>query len=205
MLNLYSSNRQKGFTLIEVLVSLGILAVMSVMSYQAVEVVLGANERSRTDLAEDVKLQRAWQIIGRDLLHMRPRRFADGLGQVEDAYLTNPSEFGVRFSRGGGPMVRSNPSGVRRVDYKINSDQQLQRTSWAITESPRLSDGNTFTLIGGVKNVVFEHLSRSGYSKDWPPINQPLSKYALPRMIRVTIILENERETSRLFPGVVRD
>lgn len=201
----YFANRQAGFTLIEVLVSLGILAVMSVMSYQAVEVVLGANERSRTDLAEEVKVQRAWQIIGRDLLHIRPRRFSDGLGKIEDAYLTNPSEFGVRFSRGGGPMVRSNPSGVRRIDYKLNDERQLQRTSWAITESPRLSDGNTFTLIDGVKNIVFEHLGSTGYSKDWPPINSSLTKKALPKMIRVTITLDDDRETSRLFPGVVRD
>jgi general secretion pathway protein J len=55
-----SSSRQRGFTLIETVVSLLLLAVISVLSYQAVEVVLGTNERSRGDLVEETELQRAW-------------------------------------------------------------------------------------------------------------------------------------------------
>lgn len=106
-----SLKRHSGFTLIEAIVSLALLAVLSVMSYQAVEVVMGVNERSRNDLADEAQLQRAWQIIGRDLMHMRPRRFSDGLGSVEPAYVTDPSDFGVRFSRGGGLWCAQTPVG----------------------------------------------------------------------------------------------
>ena len=201
-----SLKTNSGFTLIEAIVSLALLAVLSVMSYQAIEVVIGVDERSRNDLADEAQLQRAWQIIGRDLMHLRPRRFLDGLGSVEPAYVTDPSDFGVRFSRGAGPMVRSNPSGVRRIDYRLNQEQQLIRTSWAITESPRQSDGTVLTLLDNVSKVEFNHLAKSGnYSLDWPPINVNLSPYALPRMISVTITAENGFETSRLFAGVVSD
>ena len=199
-------NTESGFTLIEVIVSLALLAVILVMSYQAVEVVTKVNERSRSGVASDAQLQRAWQIIGRDLMHIRPRRFHDGLGDIEGAYLTNPSDFGVRFSRGGGPMLRTNPSGMRRVNYTINKDDQLIRTSWAITESPRQSDGTTLILLDKVQDVEFKHLDGNGnYSVDWPPLNSRQTDKALPRMISVTIITENEVETSRLFPGVVSD
>ena len=60
---------QSGFTLVEAVVSLMLLAVMSVMSYQAVEVILGANERSRGALSNEAQLHRTWQIINRDLFH----------------------------------------------------------------------------------------------------------------------------------------
>ncbi|MDG1307579.1 MAG: type II secretion system minor pseudopilin GspJ [Porticoccaceae bacterium] len=201
-----SSSRQRGFTLIETVVSLLLLAVISVLSYQAVEVVLGTNERSRGDLVEETELQRAWQIIGRDILHLRPRLYVDVLGSTEFAYVTDKSEFGVRFSRGGGPMIRSNPSGVRRIDYRINEDQQLVRTSWAITESPRLSDGSAMILLSKVNTVVFEQLTDAfEYDRNWPPLNSRIRDRALPKMVRITIELESGSETTRLFPGVQVD
>lgn len=193
-----------GFTLIEILVAMLLLALMSMMSYQAINAVLNINQRSQQGLAQEARLQRAWQIIGRDIIHLRARTFVDGLGASEPAYITDPSEFGVRFSRGGGPMVRSNPSGLRRIEYRVNEDAQLIRQSWAITESPRLSDGSSMVLVDNVEEVRFEHLTNTFiYSEDWPPINEQHSPTSLPRMIRVFIVMDGERETSKLFPGVV--
>jgi type II secretion system protein J len=157
-------------------------------------------------MASHAQLQRAWQIIGRDLMHLRPRTFADGLGATEPAYITNPSDFGVRFSRGGGPMIKSNPSGVRRVVYEINQDNQLIRTSWAITDSPRQIDGTTMVLLDNVDKVELNHLDKQkNYSIDWPPLNTSVSQRSLPRMISVTITTADQAVTSRLFPGVVSE
>ena len=201
-----SRHSEGGFTLIETVVSMLLLAVMSVLSYQAVDAVLATNERSRQGLAEEASLQRAWQIIGRDIMHLRARPFVDGLGMREPAYVTDRSEFGVRFSRGGGPMVKSNPSGLRRVEYSINREQQLQRQSWAITQSPRQSEGSILILMDNVDEVVFEHLTKDFfYSPDWPPINETHSLSSLPKMIRVTITVDGLGQSSRLFPGLVAE
>jgi type II secretion system protein J len=198
--------RQAGFTLIEAVVSLMLLAVMSVMSYQAVEVILGTNERSRGQLEDESQLHRAWQVISRDIMHLRPRVFADGLGGTERAYLTDPSDFGVRFSRGGGPMVRSNPTGISRIEYRLNSDNQLERLSWPITASSLTSEGTRLILLSNVDEVEIEQLSRdNNFSPDWPPLNQRHHVLSLPKMIRITIIQENGSETSRLLPGLAFD
>ena len=196
--------REDGFTLIEVMVSVTIMALMSVLSYQAVDVVIEVNERSRSDLAEEAKLQRAWQIIGQDLLHLRPRTFVDERGSIESAYLTDPSEFGLRFSRGGGPMIRSNPSGVRRIAYSINEEQQLQRQSWAITGSTRDSEGTRLLILNDVEEILLEHLTPDySYDPNWPPLNQKVTIRSLPKMIRLTIRLVDKTETTVLFPGVI--
>ena len=196
--------REDGFTLIEVMVSVTIMAFMSVLSYQAVDVVIEVNERSRSDLAEEAKLQRAWQIIGQDLLHLRPRTFVDERGSIESAYLTDPSDFGLRFSRGGGPMIRSNPSGVRRIAYSINEEQQLQRQSWAITGSTRDSEGTRLLILNDVEEILLEHLTPDySYDPNWPPLNQNVTIRSLPKMIRLTIRLVDKTETTVLFPGVI--
>ena len=196
--------REDGFTLIEVMVSVTIMAFMSVLSYQAVDVVIEVNERSRSDLAEEAKLQRAWQIIGQDLLHLRPRTFVDERGSIESAYLTDPSDFGLRFSRGGGPMIRSNPSGVRRIAYSINEEQQLQRQSWAITGSTRDSEGTRLLILNDVEEILLEHLTPDySYDPNWPPLNQKVTIRSLPKMIRLTIRLVDKTETTVLFPGVI--
>ena len=198
-----SFGRQRGFSLIEVVVSIGLLSVMSIMAYQALEVVMATNDRSHDTMSRQVNLRRAWAIIQRDLLHMRNRPFSDGLGKLERPYETDVSEFGVRFSRGGGPMLASNPSGLMRVYYGLDDARNLVRTTWPITASPRYSDGNTRTLLSDVDEVIFEHLSEENeYSENWPPLNS-ISAPMLPKMIRVMIRLKDGDSTSRLFPGVV--
>ena len=198
-----SFGRQGGFSLIEVVVSIGLLSVMSILAYQALEVVMATNDRSHDTMSQQVNLRRAWAIIQRDLLHMRNRPFNDGLGQLERPYETDLSEFGVRFSRGGGPMLASNPSGLMRVYYGLDDERNLIRTTWAITASPRYSDGNTRTLLSNVDEVIFEHLSeKNEYSENWPPLNSQ-SAPMLPKMIRVMIKLKDGDSTSRLFPGVI--
>jgi general secretion pathway protein J len=203
---IFSNNKartsQGGFTLIETLVSLSLLAIISLMSYQAIEVVIGADERSRSDQATDMQIQRVWQVIQRDLLHLRNRPFKDGLGGEQLPYETDSDQFGIRFTRGGGPMVATNPSGIRRIYYSLSSEGQLIRQSWGITESLRYSEGVSLVMLEDVAEVLFEHLDNyNSFTLDWPP--PKWQNYGpLPRMVRVTIRLKNNIETSRLFLGV---
>jgi general secretion pathway protein J len=197
----YKPLRHSGFTLIEALVAMALIAIIAVMSFQAVEVVMQADQRSRDKLSDETQLHRAWQIIHRDLMHLRNRTFKDGLGGTEAPYITDNSQFGVRFSRGGGPMVRNNPSGIRRIQYSLNEEQQLVRQSWGIAESPRYSDGVSQRILDNVAEVLFEHQDNDGnFVPSWPPIKG--SSLVLPKMIRVSIRLTNNTETSRLFLGV---
>ncbi|MDA8856022.1 type II secretion system minor pseudopilin GspJ [Porticoccaceae bacterium] len=195
-------NSQRGFTLIETLIALSLLAIISVMSFQAIEVVINADERSRAKESGAAEIQKAWQIIHRDLIHLRNRPFKDGLGGTEPAYISESDQFGVRFSRGGGPMIATNPSGIRRIYYSLSSSGQLIRQSWGISESPRYSDGVSLVVLDEVLEVLFEQLDDSkGYTVNWPPTSsQNLAVF--PKMIRVTIRLKNNTETSRLFIGL---
>lgn len=195
----------QGFTLLETLVSLMLLAVMSVMAYQAIEAVLGANQRSKEELAGELEIQHAWQILSNDFLHLRARPYADGFGGIEAAYQTGTSDILLSFTRGGGAVLGSNPTGLSRVQYSLDDDGRLLRTVWPAYVSLRDSDGQERVLLNNVANIEFSQLSELGYySLDWPPIDAELedNRRSLPQMVEVTIEMEDGSSTRRLFPGV---
>ena len=199
------NNHSQGFTLLETVVSLFLLAVMSVMAYQAIEAVLGANQRSQDALAEEQQLQLTWQVISNDLLHLRARHYADGFGGIEAAYQISNSDILLSFTRGGGALLESNPTGLTRVQYSLDEEGRLIRTVWPIFVSLRDSDGQQRVLLDKVSNINFNNLTALGYySLDWPAIDVEFEDnlLSLPLMVEVSILLEDGSVSSRLFPGI---
>jgi general secretion pathway protein J len=195
----------QGFTLLETIVSLFLMAVMSVMAYQAIETVLGANQRSQESLEDEQQLQLTWQIISNDFLHLRARQYADGFGGIEAAYQTSNSDILLSFTRGGGAILESNPTGLTRVQYSLDEDGRLVRTVWPVFLSMRDSEGQQRVLLNKVSAVDFNNLTILGYySLDWPPIDVDFENnlLSLPLMIEISILLEDGTISSRLLPGV---
>lgn len=200
------STTGKGFTLIEVVVSLLLLAVMSIMAWQAVDVVLRVNERSRDSLAATVQLQRAWQQIGSDIFHLRARPFADGFGIVEGAYVTGSSAVRVlSLSRGGGAPIAANPTGLTRVNY-VHEGSELVRQSWPIHVSPQTVEPQQQVLLQAVQAIRFEQLNlQNDFVPAWPPFNEEHALTSLPRLVRVTITLDDGSSTHKVFVGIDGD
>jgi general secretion pathway protein J len=195
--------KASGFTLIEVVVAMLLLAVMSLMAWQAVDLVLGINQRSRDSLAGTVQLQQAWQQIGSDIYHLRARPFADGFGTVEGAYVTGHNSVRVLgLSRGGGTPVATNQSGLTRVSYVLEGSNLL-RQSWPIHVSPREVTPQQQILLKDVQEVRFEQLNRQfDYVPTWPPLNEEHALTSVPGLVRVTITLNDGSSTYKIFVGI---
>ncbi len=195
----------QGFTLLEVMVSLFLLAVLSVMAYQGIESVLEANQRSEQTQQTEQQLQLTWQIIANDFLHLRPRQYADGFGGIEAAYQTSNSDIRLSFTRGGGALLESNPTGLTRVQYSLDDDGRLIRTVWPVFLSARDSDGQQRVLLNDVRRIDFNNLTTLGYySLNWPPIDVEFedNRLSLPLMVDVSITLADGSVSRRLLPGV---
>lgn len=193
-----------GFTLLETLVSMMLLAVMSVMAYQAIEAVLNANQRNEMAQAGDLEIQQAWQIMTNDFLHLRARPYADGFGGIEAAYQTGTSDILLSFTRGGGAPLESNPTGLNRVQYSLDEEGQLIRTVWPVYVSYRDSDGQQRVILHNVEEIEFNQLSElSYYSLNWPPLDLEGEDNTtrLPLMVEVNIEMQDGTSTHRLFPG----
>jgi general secretion pathway protein J len=201
----YCTSSVNGFTLIAVVVSMFLLAVLSVMAWQGMELVLNANTRSETDLAAEMRLQRTWQLMGNDMIHLRARPYADGLGGIEPAYQTGVTEVILRFTRGGEASTATNPAGLSRIQYVLEGDA-LYRISRPAQVSPRDVEASRRLLLEGVSELQFEQLDRENYYVPfWPPLNEDRGLESLPPMIRITLAMADGSTTSQIFPGVNND
>lgn len=66
------SNRQKGFTLLEMVVAIALSALIAAMAYQSFDGATRNSERTRELLGGVNKLDRAWQLIGQDMRNIVP-------------------------------------------------------------------------------------------------------------------------------------
>src|SRR5690606_16113667 len=92
---------QRGFSLVEMLVALMIMAIVSVLAWAAFDGVLAMEARSKEQFLAENRLQLAVAVIHNDLLHLRQRPARDPIGGQVGAYLAPWREFSLVFTRGG--------------------------------------------------------------------------------------------------------
>ena len=147
------ARRRRGFTLLEMLVALGVFAVIGLMSSQILSgiVDLSDNVRDRSDqLAE---LQRAMFIISRDIEQMTRRPVRDAFGDSTAAIIIG--EPLIEFTRRGWQNpLRSPRSELQRVAYTV-VDGDLVREFWPLLDRGPDTEPIGQVLLPGVADVEF--------------------------------------------------
>ena len=94
----------RGFTLIEVLVAMAITAFVSVLSYQALSTALTGIESVRAESERLHEINRAFNVLSRDIRQMTNRPVRDEFGQLASAVLGGPlARDPLRLTRAGWP------------------------------------------------------------------------------------------------------
>ena len=105
------NNKNTGFTLLELLVSITIFAVMSVMAYGGLSSVISNSESSKIALTRLQEVQQTMVNIERDFSQIAKRDIRDEFGSVRAYLITDDnSDLLIEFTRNG----RRNPAGLLR-------------------------------------------------------------------------------------------
>ena len=119
-------SRHSGFTLLEVLLAIGITAMIGLGSWQILNSAIRASEATQERLAELNNLQKTMLILSRDLQQVLPRSIRDEYGDYQPAVTTKNEFYLLEFSRNGwrNPMddQRSN---IQRVAYEFVENKFL--------------------------------------------------------------------------------
>lgn len=154
-------DRQRGFTLLEVLLATALTALVAVMAYAGLSAAVDAAQRHREQVARLGELQSAVGWLVRDLQQLIDRPVRDSRGDELPALLGGEqSDPLLEFSHAGWNNPREQPRGsVQRVRYRLDGDGMLWREHWLVLD--RLDDDDqlqSVRLLGGVQRVTLEFL-----------------------------------------------
>jgi general secretion pathway protein J len=188
--------RVRGFTLLELLVAMAIVAVIGVLALGGLnEVIL--QQSVATDRAERWReVQFAMRIIAQDLAQIHPRPMREEFGESwQPSLLVDPSaQYDFELSRGGWANPVALPRGtVLRVAYLAEEDT-LVRFTWSVMDRTTGTPPIRTELLTGVQEVEVRMIDARGEQPTiWPPLSMsgPDRLVARPRLVEFRVNLED--------------
>ncbi len=194
--------RQRGMTLIEVLVAMAIFAILAAIAYGALNRSIASAEILGDRMTRLQSVQRAVLQLEQDFMQLAPRPVRQEFGEErEPALATGVLGLGIELTRGGW----SNPAGLprgtlQRVLYYVE-DNVLVRTHWNVLDRTAGNLPIEVELLDDIESVDFRFMLDNGeWTDEWPPGLQPAtgSLRLRPRAVEFVIVLPDEGEIRRL-------
>lgn len=191
----------RGFTLLELLVAVAILAVIAVSSYRLLSSTVITRDQTLAHEKTLKALQKAEITLQRDLLQVVMRPIRDEFGDEQPAFYL-PQENVMEFTRTGwrNPLQETR-SDLQRVRYRIENGQLL-RERWDVLDRARMSQPVKTYLLDNVDKWQIRVFSKGKEETDWPLLNHNLKNKALlplPDAVEVRFALSDGNEIRRLI------
>jgi len=206
---------EAGFTLVEVLIAMAITAFVAVVGYTGLTTVMTGVDSLRQETRQLEELNRAFQVLGRDLHQFVDRsvydEFGSRLSSMEGGELAAQS---LSFTRAGWHNSVGLPrSSLQRVAYYIDEDK-LIRASWPVldrtgaiepVEVVLLREVDTFEVrfLGALEELEVNRdsqIDRRFWQENWiPDVSRPDALAEPPIAVEVRLMVPQWGELERLY------
>ena len=178
---------ERGFTLVEVLIAVAIVALLSVLGYRALSALSDSEEKLAAEATRWRTLDLFFARLEADLRQAMPR--SARLGDTrEPAWLAATDAGGngsLQFSRAGPEFVLEPSSAGARLGYRYR-EGGVEVLYWASYDRPFGAAPTVYPLISGVSSFRLAYLAKDGSWLDtWPRAGEA----DLPRAVKVDLTL----------------
>ena len=195
--------RQKGFTLLEVVVAAAIFGFIGIAAFA----MLNAAQKGQLSLESNtdrlLELQRAFRIMTYDIGQAIQRTSRDEFGEDMPQFIgisdRNGTQSFMEFTRSGWRNPIGLPrSSLQRLRYEMNQDNQLLRLHWTYLDRASGSEPSPRVLLEGVESIDFRFLyQNTTWREEWP--DGDATRNSLPRAVLVTLQLDDYDEITRIL------
>jgi general secretion pathway protein J len=193
------NRRRRGFTLLEVLIAVAIVAVIAVLGYRALASLSDAETRLAAEATRWRTLDLFFARLESDMRQAVPRtarsgptREAPWLGFVADTAVAGGNS-AVTFSRAGPEFNLEAGSAGERLGYRWR-DGNVEVLYWAGYDRPQDAQPASYALLADVARFRLTYLARNNaWIESWPVTGDT----DLPRAVRVELTLASGETIER--------
>jgi general secretion pathway protein J len=191
------TRRARGFTLIEVLVSVFLLSVLSALCYETLAYVRHSREVTVASFGRLRDLELAIHTLASDFSQAEPRPVRDALGEtaLPALFADARSSDLVAVTRGGWANTSGLPRGtLQRVTYSLENGSLVRKYYTALDATPN-STLVRREILHDVVSVTFRYLDANrAWQTQWPALSTAgAATNALPlstRPLAVEVVIE---------------
>ncbi len=189
----------RAFTLLEMVVAIGIFAVIAVISYTSLNRFLDNSAVLEKEIDELRQLQLAFSLLEQDMHFMSQRMVRDGYGDQEPLLILNNINFAgelLRFTTARRSVALAGTSALQRTAYRWENGDFI-RINWRVLDRDQGADEIRHLLLSDVESVsvkVLQNLNGSMLSSSsWEAVDK------LPDGVEWQIRMANGKQYRRVF------
>jgi general secretion pathway protein J len=188
-------SRSAGFTLIEILIALAILALIALLGYRATSSLAQSEVKLSDEAARWRALDGMFARLEADMRAALPRSARAG-NSAEPAWVGATDATGnatIRFSRAGTDSVAEPGAAGQRIGYRLANDA-IEVLYWPHLDQPASVTPTAYALATGITAMRVTYLdSNGGWQDRWPALGEPV----LPRAVRIVLTQDDGTSIER--------